>query len=156
MKKSIRRWSGSSSILNLIIFDLYAVVGNFSVKVAHSLIGSFSRCFLSFRHLVYNYCHWTNKNHRSKMGRMSHLSDAYDAFSSSCASFSLLSNMMTMTPTNHMTTVQGPGSLLVRAFCYVLNYPLIKSFDFRLVELFLVESQYSQYFGLTFPAQILL
>ena len=48
----------------------------------------------------------------------------------------------TMNPTNHMTNVQGPGSLLVRAFHYVLNYPLIKSFDFRLVELFLIESQY--------------
>ena len=46
----------------------------------------------------------------------SHLSDAYDAFSSSCASFYLLLSLMTMNPTNQMTTVQGPGSLLVRAF----------------------------------------
>ena len=87
------------------------------------------------------------------MGRTSHLSDAYDAFYSSCASFSLLSSLMTMTPTNQMMKVQGPGSLLVRAFCYVLNYPLIESFDFCQLESFLVESQY---FGLTFPAQILL
>ena len=33
------------------IFDLYAVVSNFSVKVAHSLIGSFFWCFLLLRHL---------------------------------------------------------------------------------------------------------
>ena len=97
-----------------------------------------------------------NQSRRSKMGLTSHLSDAYNAFSSSCASFSLLSSLITMTPTNHMTTVQGPGSLLVRAFCYVLNYPLIKSFDCRLVESYLVESQYFQYFGSTFPALKLL
>ena len=42
-------WSGSSSNLNLMIFDLYAVVSNFSVKVAHSLMGSFFRCFLYLR-----------------------------------------------------------------------------------------------------------
>ena len=87
------------------------------------------------------------------MGWMSHLSDAYDAFSFSCASFSLLLSLMTMTPKNQMTKVKGPGSRMVRAFRYVLNYPLIKSFDCRLVESFLVESQY---FCLTFLAQILL
>ena len=58
------------------------------------------------------------------MGLASHFSDAYDAFSSSCASFSLLLSPMTITPKNQMTKVQGPGSLLVSAFCYVLNYPL--------------------------------
>ena len=42
---------------------------------------------------------------------------------------------MTMTPTNQMTTVQGPGSLLVRAFRFVLNYLLIELFDLRLVKL---------------------
>ena len=105
---------------------------------------------------VYNYCNRTNQNHRSKMGWTSHLFDAYDAFSSSCASFPLILSLMTTNPTNQMTTVQGPGSLLVCAFCYVLNYLLIESFDFSLVESFLVESQYFQYFGLTFPAQILL
>ena len=40
-EKIIRRWSGSSSILNLMIFDLNAVVSNFVVKRAHNLIGSF-------------------------------------------------------------------------------------------------------------------
>ena len=72
------------------------------------------------------------------MVQTSHLSDSYDDFSSSCASISLLSSLMTMTPTNQMMTVQGPGSLLVRAFRYVLNYPLIESFDCRLVESYLV------------------
>ena len=90
------------------------------------------------------------------MGLTSHLFDAYDAFSSLCASFSLLSGLMKMTPTNQMMTVQGPGSLLVRAFRYVLNYPLIESFDCRLVKSYLVESQYFQYFGSTFPALKLL
>ena len=80
------------------------------------------------------------------MGLTSRLSDAYDAFSSLCASFSLLSSPMTMTLTNQMTTVQGPGSLLVCVFCCILNYPLIKSFDFCLVKSYLVESQYFQYF----------
>ena len=117
----MRRRSGSSSILNLIIFDLYAVVIKFSVKVVHSLIGSFSDVSYLFVVYVYNDCHRKNQNHCSKMGRTSHLSDAYDAFSSLCASFSLLSSLMTMTLTNHMTTVQGTGSLLVCAFCYVLN-----------------------------------
>ena len=87
------------------------------------------------------------------MGLTSHLYDAYDAFSSSCASFSLLFIPMMITPTNQMTTVQGPGSLPVRSFHYVLNYPLIESFDCCLVESYLVKSQYFQYFRSMFPAQ---
>ena len=105
---------------------------------------------------VYNDCHRTNHNHRLKMGLMSNLSDAYNIFSSSCASFSLLLSLMTMTLTNQMTTVQGPVSLPVCAFCYVLNYPLIESFDCCLVESYLVKSQYFQYFCSTFPALKLL
>ena len=85
------------------------------------------------------------------MGRTSHLSDAYNAISYSCFSFSLVLSLMTINPTNQMTTDQGQGSLLVCAFCYVLNYLLIDLFD-RLVESFLIDSQYFQYF----PAQILL
>ena len=84
---------------------------------------------------VYNDCHQTNKNHRSKMGLMSHLSDVYNSFSSSCAYFPLLSSPMTMTTTNQMTTVQGLGSLPIRAFRYVLNYPLIESLDCCLLSL---------------------
>ena len=87
------------------------------------------------------------------MGLTSHLSDAYDAFSSSCASFSLLLSPMTTTPTNQMRTVQGPSYFPVCTFRYVLNYPLIELFDCCLVESYLVESQYFQYFRLTFPAQ---
>ena len=61
---------------------------------------------------------------------------------------------MTMSPTNHMMKVQGLGSLPVRTFFDVLNYPMIESFDCCLVE-----SQYSlivsvEYFqGSTFPSQ---
>ena len=50
------------------------------------------------------------------MGLTSHLSDAYDAFSSSCFSFSSLLCTMTMSPTNHMMKVQGLVLLPVRAF----------------------------------------
>ena len=60
------------------------------------------------------------------MGLTSHISDAYDAFSSSLFSFSLLLNPMTMYPTNQIMKVQGPGSLPVRKFLHVLNYPLIE------------------------------
>ena len=127
------------------IFDLNAVVSNFAVKVAHNMIGSFSDVSYLCVVYVYNECHRTNQNHRSKMGLTSHLSDAYNAFSSSCASFSLLSIVMKMIPTNHMMMDQGPGSLLVRVFRYVLNYLLIESFD-CLVESFLIELQYSRYF----------
>ena len=90
------------------------------------------------------------------MGLTSNLSDAYDAFYSSCASFSLLLSPMPMTPTNQMTTVWGPGYFPVRTFRYVLNYTLIESFDCCLVESYLVESQYFIYFPSTFPAQKLL
>ena len=46
----------------------------------------------------------------------------------------------------------GSGFTLGSCVRYVLNYPLIKSFDLCLVESYIVESQYFQYFGLTFPA----
>ena len=91
------------------------------------------------------------------MGLTSHPSDAYDAFSSSCFSFSSLLIPMTMSLTNQMMKVQGPCSLPVRTFLHVLNYPLIKS-----VDCCLVESQYSlvvsvEYFqGSKFPDQKLL
>ena len=133
------------------IFDLYAVVRNFDVEVAHNLIGSFFDVSYFCVVYVYNECHQTNQNHHSKMVRTSHISDAYDAFSSSWFSFYLVLSLMKTNPTNQMTTDQGQGSLLVRAFRYVLNYLLIESSD-RLVESFLTESQYSRYF----TAQILL
>ena len=87
------------------------------------------------------------------MGLTSHPSVAYDDFSSLSASFSLLSSLMTMSQMNQMMTVQGPGYFPVRTFCYVLNYPLIESFDCCLVESYLVESQYFYYFSSTFLAQ---
>ena len=135
------------------IFNLYAVVRNFAVKVAHSLIGSFFLCLFFYVAYVYNDCHWRNQNHRSKMGLTSHLSDDSDAFSSSCASFSLLLIPMTMTPTNQMETVQVQGYFPVFTFCYVLNYLLIESFYCCLVESYLVKSHYFQYFCSAFPAQ---
>ena len=52
----------------------------------------------------------------------------------------------------------GSGSRFTSASCFLLhlNYPLIKSFDCCLVESYLVESQYFQYFGSTFRALKLL
>ena len=127
----------------------------FPLKLSIVLLDPFSNISYLCVVYIYNDCHQTNQNHPSKMGRTSHLSDANDAFSSLCASFSLILSLTKTTPTNQTKKVQGPGSLLVHAFHYVLNYTLIESFDFRPVESFIVESQYSQYFGLTFPAQIL-
>ena len=43
--------------------------------------------------------------------------------------------LMAMNMTNQMMMDQGLGSILIRAFCYFLNYFLIESF--------LVQSQYS-------------
>ena len=56
----------------------------------------------------------------------SHLYAAYDAFSSSCASFSSLLSLMDTSLMMSLTMkVLGPGSPLFRAFLPVLNYPLI-------------------------------
>ena len=106
---------------------------------------------------VCNDCHRKNKSRRSKMGVTSHLSDAYGAFPSSCFSFSSLLSPMTMSLTNQTMEIMGPGSLPVRAFIRVLDYPLIV-----LVDCHLVESQYPlvvsvEYFqGSKFPTQKLL
>ena len=88
------------------------------------------------------------------MGLTSHLSDAYDAFSSSCVSFSSLLSLMKMSLKNLTMKVLGPGSPPVRAFLHVLNYLLI-----MLVDCHLIESSYPlgvsvEYFqGSKFPAQ---
>ena len=105
----MRRCSGSSSILNLMIFDLYAVISNCAVKVAHSLMGSFFDVSDFCVACVCNYWHWKNYSHRSKMGLTSHISVAYDIFSSLYFSFSLLLNPMTMSLTNQKMKVLGPG-----------------------------------------------
>ena len=88
------------------------------------------------------------------MGVTIHLSDAYDTFSSSCFSFSLILSLMNMFLTILTMEVLGTGSLPVRVFLHVLNYLLIV-----LVDCHLIESQYPlvvsvEYFqGLKFPAQ---
>ena len=64
------------------------------------------------------------------MGLTSHLSDAYDAFSSSCVSFSLLLSMIKMSILTSMTMkVLGPGSPPVHAFLRAFHYPLIMLVD---------------------------
>ena len=110
-------------------FYLYAVVSNFAVKVAHNLIGYFSRCSSFCVVCVCNHCHRKNQNCCSKMGLTSHISDAYDAFSYSYFSFSLLLSPMKMSLTNLTMKVLGPVSPLVRSFLRVLNYPLIMLVD---------------------------
>ena len=68
------------------------------------------------------------------MGLTSHLSDAYDAFSSSCFSFSSLLSPMKMSLTNLTMKVLGPGSPPFCVFLHVLNYLLIVLADFYLIE----------------------
>ena len=56
----------------------------------------------------------------------SHLSNAYDVFSSYCVSSSLLLSLMKMSMmTSLMMKVLGPGSPPVRDFLHFLNYQLI-------------------------------
>ena len=50
----------------------------------------------------------------------------------------------------------GSGSRFNLCLCFSLRFELIESFDLRLVELFLIESQYSKYFRAQyFPAEII-
>ena len=73
---------------------------------------------------VYNHYHRNNQSRRSKMGLTSHLSVAYDAFSSSLF-FSLLLIPMDTSLTNLAMKVLGPGSLPVQAlFYFSLKIPL--------------------------------
>ena len=120
------RCSGSSSILNMMIFDLYAVVSNFSVKVAHYLIRFFFGCFFFCIDCFCNNCLQNNQSRRSKTGLNSHLSNAYDVFSSSCFSFSSLLIPMNMSLTNLTMKVLGPAALPVHAFFrFSLKIPLV-------------------------------
>ena len=65
------------------------------------------------------------------MGLTSHLSDAYDAFSSSCIYFSSLVSPMKMYLMTILTVkVLGPVSPPVFAFLHFLNYLLIVLVDF--------------------------
>ena len=87
----------------------------------------------------------------------SHFSDAFDTFSSSCNSFSLLLSPMKMSLTNLTTKVLGPGSPPVCAFLHVFNYPLIVLVDCHLIKSpypLVVSIEYLQVFK--FPAQKLL
>ena len=119
------------------IFDLYAVVRNFAVKVAHCLIGSFfyvSSFCVACVACVCNYCHRKNQNFRLEMGLTSHLSDAYVAFSSYCVYSSLLLSLMKMSlMTSLMMMVLGQGSPPVCAFLHFLNYLLIMLVDCHLM-----------------------
>ena len=89
------------------------------------------------------------------MGLTSHLSNAYDTFSSFCASSSLLLSLMNMSlMTSLKMKVLGPGSPPVYAFLHVLKYPLIMLVDRHLMwspNPFVVSVEYSP-----FPAQKLL
>ena len=89
------------------------------------------------------------------MGLTSHLSVAYDDFSSYCVSSSLILSLMKMSLMMIMTMmVLGPGSPPVRAFLHFLNYPLIVLVDCHVMESpnpFVVSVEYFQ-----FPAQKLL
>ena len=134
------------------IFDLYAVVSNFSVKRAHILIRSFFRMALFLCCCDCNHCHQENQNRCSKMGLTSHLSDAYNAFSSCYVSSSLLLSLMKISMMTSLTMmVPGPGSPPIHAFLHFLSYPLIVLVDCHVIESpnpFVVSVDYFQ-----FPAQ---
>ena len=63
---------------------------------------------------VCNHCHRKNQNRISKMGPTSHLSHAYNAFSSYRVSFSLISNMTKMSLMMSLT-------IMVLDPCLLLN-----------------------------------
>ena len=89
------------------------------------------------------------------MGLTSHLSDAYDAFSSYLVSSYLILGLMKMyLMTSMAMMVMGPGSPPVCAFPHFLNYWLIVFVDCNVMESpnpFVVSVGY-----LHFPAQKLL
>ena len=103
------------------MFDLYAVVIKFTVKVAHILIRSFSGVSYLLVACVCNDCHWKNQSRLLKLSLTIHLSDAYDAFSSSFFPFSSLLSPMTMSLTNQTMKVLGLGSPWVRAFLSIFE-----------------------------------
>ena len=91
------------------------------------------------------------------MGLTSHISDAYDTFSSLCASFSSLLGPMKMSLKNIAMKVMVQVSPLVRAFIHFLNYPLIVLVDCHQIKsqyLLVVSAEYFQ--GSKFPTQKLL
>ena len=68
------------------------------------------------------------------MGLTSHISGAYDAFSSYSISSSLLLSLMKMSLiTSLKIVVMGPGSSPVFDFLHFLNYLLIVLVDFYLM-----------------------
>ena len=89
------------------------------------------------------------------MGLTSHISDAYEDFSSYFVSSSLIFSLMKISVMKILTMmVLGPGSLMFRDFLRVLNYLLIVLVDCHVMEspnLFVVSVEYFQ-----FPAQKLL
>ena len=89
------------------------------------------------------------------MGLTSHISDAYNNFSSYRVSSSLILSLMNMSlMTSLMMVVLGPGSSSVCAFIHLLNYQFIVLVDFHVMESpnpFVVSVEYFQ-----FPAQKIL
>ena len=68
------------------------------------------------------------------MGLTSHISNAYDTFSSYCVSYSLLLSLMNMSLMTILTMmVLGTGSPPVCDFLHFLNYSLIVLVDYHLM-----------------------
>ena len=101
------------------IFDLYAVVSNFSVKHVHNLLDPLSNRFPSYVACVCNHCSWMNQNRRLMMDLMSHLSCVYNAFSSYRVYFSLITSLTMMG--------LGPGNMVRTLFHFPLKNPLVVS-----------------------------
>ena len=92
------------------------------------------------------------------MGQTSHISDAYDAFSSYCISFSLISSLMKVSLMTILTMMALDPGLPLNLFhllcAHFWNYPLIVFVDCHVMEsqnLFVVSVEYFQ--SEYFPAQ---
>ena len=135
------------------IFDLCTVFSNFAIKCAHNLIRYFLICFFFCVVCVCDHCHQKNQNICSKMGLTSHLFDAYEAFSSYCVSFSLMTSLTKVLLMKIlMMIVLGPGLLenldyLVHALVYFSKILSIIFVDCHIMESqnpFVVSVEYFQ------------
>ena len=109
--------------MNLMIFDLCAVVSNFALKHVHNCIRYFPDLFFSYVVCIYNHFRQTNQNHHPVMGVTSHISCVYDAFSSYHVSFSLMMSlpMMVLCP-GHIVYALFHSLLAITSVVSVAKY----------------------------------
>ena len=101
------------------IFDLYAVVSNFSVKNVHNLLDPLSDCFPSYVACVCNHCSWMNQNRLVMISLKSHHPCVYEKNYYYRFSFSLTTSLTMMG--------LGPGNMVRTLFHFPLKNPLVVS-----------------------------